>query len=116
DSAKLDKGKFQLEYRDFYLVEEVDSVVSTLWLQAQRKGLHLELQIDEDVQRYYHGVPDRLRQVLTNIIGNAIKFTEHGGITVIINSPEPDLLYFAIVDTGMGMTEAQLHSVFEAFA
>ncbi|MEG3756084.1 MHYT domain-containing protein [Psychromonas arctica] len=116
DSAKLDKGKFQLEYRDFYLVEEVDSVVSTLWLQAQRKGLLLELLIDEDVQQYYHGVPDRLRQVLTNIIGNAIKFTEKGSVTIKINSPQPGTLHFAIIDTGMGMTQSQLESVFESFS
>ena len=116
DSAKLDKGKFQLEYRDFYLVEEVDSVVSTLWLQAQRKGLLLELQIDEQVQQYFHGVPDRIRQVLTNIMGNAIKFTEQGGVTIKVNSPQPDTLHFAVIDTGMGMTEAQLQSVFEAFS
>ncbi|MDN2664533.1 ATP-binding protein [Psychromonas sp. 14N.309.X.WAT.B.A12] len=116
DSAKLDKGKFQLEYRDFYLVEEVDSVVSTLWLQAQRKGLLLELQIDEQVQQYFHGVPDRIRQVLTNIIGNAIKFTEQGGVTIKINSPQPDTLHFAVIDTGMGMTDTQLQAVFEAFS
>jgi len=116
DSAKLDKGKFQLEYRDFYLVEEVDSVISTLWLQAQHKGLQIELDIAQDIQRYYHGVPDRLRQVLTNIVGNAIKFTEQGSITIRVQNTRPDLLHFSIIDTGMGMTESQVATVFEAFS
>jgi len=116
DSAKLDKGKFQLEYRDFYLVEEVDSVVSTLWLQAQHKGLQINLNIDKDAQCFYNGVPDRLRQVLTNIIGNSIKFTEQGSVTINISHQPQDSLYFSISDTGIGMTKAQLDTVFEPFA
>ncbi|MEL0658950.1 MHYT domain-containing protein [Psychromonas arctica] len=116
DSAKLDKGKFQLEYRDFYLVEEVDSVVSTLWLQAQHKGLQINLNIDKDAQCFYNGVPDRLRQVLTNIMGNSIKFTEAGSVTIAIKNTQLGFLHFAISDTGIGMTQAQLDSVFEPFA
>jgi PAS domain S-box-containing protein len=116
DSAKLDKGKFQLEYRDFYLVEEVDSVVSTLWLQAQHKGLLINLNIDKDAQCFYHGVPDRLRQVLTNMIGNSVKFTEQGSITITIKNKQSGFLHFAISDTGIGMTPTQLASVFEPFA
>lgn len=116
DSAKLDKGKFQLEYRAFSLVEEVDAVVSTLWLQAQSKGLQVELSIEEDIQRFYHGVPDRLRQVLTNLLGNAIKFTEEGGVSIIIKRDHVGNIQFSITDTGIGMTPAQLASVFDAFA
>ncbi|WP_160064943.1 MHYT domain-containing protein [Psychromonas sp. L1A2] len=116
DSAKLDKGKFQLEYRDFYLVEEVDSVVSTLWLQAQHKGLQINLNIDKDTQCFYNGVPDRLRQVLTNIIGNAVKFTEEGSVTITIKNKQTEFLHFAVSDTGIGMTQTQLDSVFEPFA
>ena len=108
DSAKLEKGKFQLEYRDFSLVEEVDSVVSTLWLQAQHKNLDINLNIEKNIQRFYHGVPDRLRQVLTNLIGNAIKFTEQGHVNIAIKSEAEDFLTFAISDTGIGMTQQQL--------
>lgn len=116
DSAKLEKGKFQLEYRDFSLVEEVDAVVSTLWLQAQSKVLSLELNIHPDVQGYYNGAPDRIRQVLTNLIGNAIKFTERGGITINIGNTDNGLIQFVIKDTGIGMSEAQLATIFDAFA
>jgi len=116
DSAKLDKGKFQLEYRDFSLVEEVDSVVSTLWLQAQHKGLEIKLNIDKQTQGFYNGVPDRLRQVLTNLVGNALKFTQQGHVTIDIKSKQEGLLTFSISDTGIGMTQDQLVTIFDAFA
>jgi PAS domain S-box-containing protein len=116
DSAKLDKGKFQLEFRDFSLVEEVDAVVSTLWLQAQSKGLDLALNIHANVQGYYNGVPDRIRQVLTNLIGNAIKFTEQGQVSIDISSTSDELVTFVIKDSGIGMTEPQLATIFDAFA
>ena len=116
DSAKLDKGKTQLEYRDFSLVEEVDAVVSTLWLQAQGKGLNLTLNIHSDVHSYYNGAPDRIRQVLTNIVGNAIKFTEQGKVSIEIIQSASQLVTFVIKDSGIGMTEAQLATIFDAFS
>jgi len=116
DSAKLDKGKFQLEYRHFSLVEEIDTVISTLWLSAQEKQLEINLNIEKNCQRFYHGVPDRMRQVLTNIIGNAIKFTECGSISIDITSLQANELHFSISDTGIGMTPSQVAVIFDAFA
>ncbi|MGJ8692628.1 MAG: MHYT domain-containing protein [Thalassotalea sp.] len=116
DSAKLDKGKLQLEYRDFSLVEEVDAVVSTLWLQAQNKGLEIALNVDKAAQCYYNGAPDRIRQVLTNLIGNSVKFTEQGKISITIKENTPGLLTFSISDTGIGMTPEQLETIFDAFS
>lgn len=116
DSAKLDKGKTQLEYRDFSLVEEVDAVVSTLWLQAQNKGLDLTLNIRSCVKAYYNGAPDRIRQVLTNIVGNAIKFTEHGKVSIDIFQSENQFITFVIKDSGIGMTAPQLATIFDAFS
>ena len=116
DSAKLDKGKFELELRDFSVIEEVDSVVSTLWLQANSKGLYLNVDVAENVATAYHGAPDRIRQVLTNLIGNAIKFTAEGGVSINVGIKPSGCIEFAISDTGIGMTEAQLSLVFDAFA
>jgi len=116
DSAKLEKGKFQLEFRDFSLVEEVDAVVSTLWLQAQSKGLDLTLNIHPEVQGYFNGAPDRIRQVLTNLIGNAIKFTEQGKVSIDISNSDTELVNFVIKDSGIGMTAVQLATIFDAFA
>ena len=116
DSAKLDKGKIDLELRDFSLVEEIDAVVSTLWLQAKNKGIGLDLQISEELSHYYHGAPDRLRQVLTNLVGNAVKFTEKGGINIRVKGTDDGLIEFIIQDTGIGMTQDQLAQVFDAFS
>lgn len=122
DSAKLDRGKVDLEFREFSLVEELDAVVSTLWLQAKNKGVHFELQFADKLSHFYSGAPDRLRQVLTNLIGNAVKFTEQGNIVIAVDLLEIDsdskqhLIQFAIQDTGIGMTPEQLTNVFEAFS
>ncbi|MGX9462869.1 MHYT domain-containing protein [Shewanella sp. A14] len=116
DSAKLDKGKFELELRDFSVIEEVDSVVSTLWLQANAKGLFLKVNVSPDVAVSYYGAPDRIRQVLTNLLGNAIKFTAEGGVSIDVTVMPNGYIEFAINDTGIGMTPEQLALVFDAFA
>lgn len=116
DSAKLEKGKFQLEFRDFSLIEEIDAVVSTLWLQAQEKNVSIKLDIDASISGYYNGVPDRLRQVLTNILGNAVKFTESGEIMITVTQIAPQKFRFAIKDSGIGMSPDQIESVFDAFS
>lgn len=115
DSAKLEKGKFQLEYRDFSLVEEIDAVVSTLWLLAQEKNVPIKLNIDPNIGGYYNGVPDRLRQVLTNLLGNAVKFTHSGEIVITVTEVTPQKFKFVIKDSGIGMTPEQIESVFDAF-
>ncbi|NVK23426.1 MAG: PAS domain S-box protein [Gammaproteobacteria bacterium] len=115
DSAKLDKGKLELETIEFSLIEEVDSVVSTLWLQARSKGLALNVNVPNKLEGYYLGSPDRIRQVLTNIIGNAIKFTESGEVTVTLTPGDDNMVRFEISDTGIGMTPEQVESVFDPF-
>ena len=114
DSAKLDKGKLELEFRDFSLTEEIDSVVSTLYLQARNKGLLINTDISSELAQVYRGAPERIRQVLTNIIGNAIKFTEQGSVAIRV-APCDKGIQFDVEDTGIGMTEEQVEKVFEAF-
>lgn len=116
DSAKLDKGKLELELRDFSIIEEVDSVVSTLWLEANKKGLYLNIHVSPDINQYYYGAPDRIRQILTNLIGNAIKFTAKGGVEVRVNRLENSNIELSIRDTGIGMTADQVKGVFDAFS
>jgi PAS domain S-box-containing protein len=115
DSAKLDKGKLELELRKFSLVEEVDAVISTLWLQARNKGLELTTNISYKLGNFYFGSPERIRQVLTNLIGNAIKFTEAGEVTVSVYPINDHKVKFDIKDTGIGMSKKQQASVFDAF-
>ncbi|MBD3584260.1 PAS domain S-box protein [Salinimonas sp. HHU 13199] len=115
NSAKLEKGKLELEFRDFVLTDEVDTVVSTFWLEAQRKSLLLNVNLDKNLADAYNGVPERIRQVLNNLIGNAVKFTEKGSISLTITA-QGNAVKFVVSDTGIGMTQEQLARVFDAFS
>jgi len=115
DSAKLEKGKLELEYTDFSLPALLDTVVSTLWLQARKKQLQLTLELDPAAGEFYYGAPDRLRQVLTNLLGNAIKFTEHGSVGVKVQLSAASELTFSISDTGIGISPQRLPYIFDAF-
>ncbi len=115
DSAKMDKGKFDLEYRDFSLVEEIDTVVSTLWLEVRKKGLDLSVDISPKLAPIYYGASDRIRQVITNLIGNSVKFTAEGKVSLTVKPLEDNYIQFCIEDTGIGMTQEQVDKIFEAF-
>ena len=116
DSAKLDKGKLDLDFRDFVLTEEIDTVVSTFWLEAKRKSLELEIVLEDGLDTHYHGAPERIRQVLGNLIGNAVKFTSQGRIMLKVGPAPDNRIGFTISDTGIGMSEDQVARVFDAFA
>ncbi|WP_334018356.1 MHYT domain-containing protein [Alteromonas sp. S015] len=115
DSAKLDKGKLDLDYRDFLIREELNLVISTFWLEAKRKKVGLVLNVDDSVANGYRGVPERMRQVLNNLIGNAVKFTHEGEVTINVKNDEK-FVYFDVTDTGIGMTQEQVERVFDPFS
>ncbi|MBT1062484.1 PAS domain S-box protein [Bowmanella sp. Y26] len=115
DSAKLEKGKLELEWRDFSMMELTDQVVSTLWLQARKKGLELTLHLAPELHEFYRGAPDRIRQVLTNLVGNAIKFTEQGQVRLDVGVEQEGIVRFCITDTGMGIEAERLKHIFEPF-
>ncbi|MDD4863133.1 MAG: MHYT domain-containing protein [Alishewanella agri] len=114
DSAKLEKGKLELEQTDFNLTELLDNVVSTLWVEARNKQLELKLILDPKLKPYYFGAADRLRQVLLNLLGNAIKFTERGTVTLEVSTSASGL-QIAIRDTGIGIAPERLSRIFEPF-
>lgn len=114
DSAKLEKGKLELEQTDFNLTELLDNVVSTLWVEARNKQLELKLILDPKLKPYYFGAADRLRQVLLNLLGNAIKFTERGTVTLEVNTSTSGV-QIAIRDTGIGIAPERLSRIFEPF-
>ena len=116
DSAKLDKGKLELEYTDFLLSEEIDTVISSFWLEAKRKGLDLRVDLSGKLAKAYNGAPERVRQVLSNLVGNAVKYTEQGGVSLTVQPLQNGDVQFIIADTGIGMSEEQLKKVFDAFA
>ncbi|KAF4516089.1 hypothetical protein B566_EDAN000327 [Ephemera danica] len=123
DFSKIDAGKLDLERLDFDLRTTVEDAVSMLAERAQSKGLELACLIHGTVPAAVCGDPGRLRQILTNLIGNAIKFTERGEVVVTVSAvgavdtswhPSVDLR-FDIVDTGIGLTAEQCAKVFQPF-
>ena len=115
DSAKLEKGKMELETIDFSLLEELDQVITILWVQASAKGLELRSEISPQLEGVFQGAPDKIRQVLTNLLGNAIKFTDTGNVTLTVY-PEGNEVVFAVSDTGIGIPQHRLKAIFDPFS
>jgi len=120
DSAKLEVGQMQIENSPFDLREAVEGVAEVLSVRAGAKELDLVLSIDPRTPRKVIGDSHRLRQVLMNLVGNAIKFTDRGEVTVLlevtdVGSGEVDLS-LNVRDTGIGIAEEDQASVFERFA
>ena len=119
DFSKIEAGRMQLEETEFALDGVLDNVTSVLLHRAQEKGLELQYVVDPDVPPKLNGDPLRLGQILINLIGNAIKFTAKGSITVFVRRLPGDgslaHLEFDVQDTGIGMSIAQQQSLFNAF-
>ncbi len=115
DSAKLEKGMLDLEILDFSMRELVDSVISSLWLQARKKQLELKLSLDPLAAGYYKGAEQRIRQVLNNLVGNAVKFTAQGSVELKIYPTEQGDIRFDIIDSGIGIDADRLQSIFDPF-
>jgi signal transduction histidine kinase/CheY-like chemotaxis protein len=117
DLAKVESGRVSLESMPFSPREVVERGLETLAIRAHEKRLELVAQIDSTVPELVFGDPFRLRQILINLIGNAIKFTESGHVLVVLQ-PDPaaaGLLRFEVRDTGIGIPADKLGSLFEPF-
>jgi two-component system, sensor histidine kinase and response regulator len=117
DVSKIEAGKLRLEAREFDLREVTLGIVKSFRVQADAKDLSLSCDFASGVPALVRGDPERLRQILINLIGNAIKFTDHGRIAVAIDCwPEgADALHFAVTDTGIGIPAEKQAMIFEAF-
>ncbi len=119
DYSKLESGKLDIEVIDFDLRMTLKQTITILLNVAQKKGLELTNFIHSDVPSLLSGDPGRLRQILTNLIGNAIKFTSSGGITVGSEVEKEDDTYvtvkFSVKDTGVGIPEERRKVIFEKF-
>jgi len=118
DLAKVESGRVSLERVPFSPREVVERVLETLAIRAHEKRLELVAQIDSKVPELVVGDPFRLRQILTNLVGNAIKFTEHGHVLIAlqIDPKAAELLRFEVRDTGIGIPADKLDSLFEPFS
>jgi PAS domain S-box-containing protein len=120
DFSKLEAGVMQLENIEFDLSSCVEDVVDLLATPADAKGIELMGWIDSDVPRKCTGDPVRLRQVLMNLTGNAIKFTALGEVVVHASleseTPTEATIFFRVTDTGIGISEENLHKLFQSFS
>jgi signal transduction histidine kinase/CheY-like chemotaxis protein len=120
DFSKVESGKLDLEMIEFNLYDCVGETMKALALRAHQKGLELAYDADSDVPPQLLGDPSRLRQILVNLVGNAIKFTQHGEILVTIESGPQDArgveLHFKVKDTGIGIPREKQGLLFKAFS
>jgi len=122
DFSKIEAGKFRLEKTDFVLKNEIDEIYALFTPKVEEKELRLLIEIDHHIPKALHGDVTRLRQILINLLANAIKFTEHGHIKLRIElathkSTQDDEfpLNIIIEDTGIGITEEQQAELFQPF-
>jgi len=119
DFSKIEAGKLDLENVTFSLRESLAKTVKTLMRPAQEKGLDLVLHVDSQVVDLLAGDPVRLRQIIVNLIGNAIKFTDSGGVTLSVRQEFQDIEYlmlrFSVTDTGIGIPIEMQKEIFSSF-
>jgi two-component system, sensor histidine kinase and response regulator len=119
DLSKIESGRLDFEEIDFDLGAMLDDFVESMAVRAQEKGIELLSDIASDTPKAVRGDPGRLRQVLTNLVGNAIRFTEAGEVVVRVElarqTDEICVLAFTVSDTGIGIPAARLPSIFDKF-
>lgn len=119
DLSRLEKGKVKLEDLPMDLHECIDESIDQVTLAAHKKGLNLAFAMDTITPRMIRGDSVRLRQILGNLLDNAIKFTERGSILVLVSSKFSDYEYevhFVIKDTGIGVPEDRMDRLFKSFS
>lgn len=117
DVSKLESGKLELETVAFHLPNALAEALRVTDHSAADKGLRLVMDYDAELPLRFKGDPARLRQVVLNLVGNSIKFTEKGSVTLSVRPwKQTNMLHFAITDTGIGMTPEQSTKVFKAFS
>ncbi|WP_419811244.1 ATP-binding protein [Bacterioplanoides sp.] len=120
DLSKIDADKLIMDHSSFNLREVVDQVLTVLAPQAYHKQLDLYHHIASDVPLHVIGDPLRLKQIITNLVNNAVKFTKHGNVKVLVSlinrNHKRASLQFEIRDTGIGLSQEQINRIFDAFS
>ncbi len=120
DFSKIEAGKLDLDPLDFNLRDHLEETVTTLALRAHSKGLELACHVLDDVPDALIGDPGRLRQVIVNLIGNAVKFTSEGEVVMHVEKESQNdthaVLHFSVHDTGIGVPASKLGLLFKAFS
>lgn len=115
DQSKIEAGKLEINNIDYDLNTVLEQTRATLMTRAREKDLWFSVEVADDVPTSLHGDPNRLRQILLNLVGNAIKFTIEGGITLRISRGRKGFLKYEVQDTGIGISSELQASLFERF-
>lgn len=120
DFSKIEAGKLTLERKPFRVFQAIEQAVQLFSGRAEEKGVSLELSTDKDLPSKVFGDSVRFSQILTNLVGNAIKFTDHGSVTVTITVPyltdRSVSIRCAVTDTGIGIPPASVQNLFQSFS
>lgn len=115
DMARIEAGKMELELLDFDIAQLIETSVNVIRSQAQQKGLGVVTEFSPDLIRWVRGDPARLRQILLNLLNNALKFTEKGSIHVSARHVGDRMVEISVADTGVGIPPNRLGAIFEKF-
>ena len=119
DFSKIDAGKLDMETNNFFLIETIDEITDMFREKTSEKNLELVVYIDKDIPNALVGDPSRLRQIIVNLMSNAVKFTDKGEIYLHVSTQEKTdshtLLQFAVKDTGIGIPDNIINKLFSAF-
>lgn len=118
DTSKIESGKLEIIPMEYELDSLLNDVVNAIYLKAKEKGLKLEIQVDEKLPNCLYGDDVRIRQILINLLNNAVKYTNEGSITFLAEDRSTEnetILYFEVSDTGIGIKEEDLPRLCEAF-
>jgi signal transduction histidine kinase/CheY-like chemotaxis protein len=120
DFSKIEAGRVDLEEVDFDILECVEGALKTVALRADEKGLELLCEISPEVPTFIAGDPNRLRQIILNLVGNAVKFTEKGEVAIKVHADlledKASTLHFTVSDTGIGIAPDKIESIFDSFS
>lgn len=120
DLSKVEAGKMELVTNDYYIKAVVGDVVNMMDIAASQRGLMLKCQYDESIPCRYHGDEGRIKQILINIMNNAVKFTKEGYVKISVSGcqgkePGTEMLSFSVEDTGCGIRQEDMEKIFEDF-
>jgi len=119
DLSKIEAGHFEIERERFSPVQVVNEVVSLMRVRARDNQLDLRVEYENEIPESIHGDPTRLKQILVNLVGNAIKFTSGGRVTVglaLLRDREEPRIRFDVIDTGIGLSPEQINRLFQPFS
>ena len=116
DFSKVEAGKLSIEKIEFDLFKVVDSVISIIEFKAQEKNLELNVNYGDEIGRGFYGDSLRIGQILTNLMGNAVKFTDNGEIEISVSKVNDNRFRFEVKDSGIGLTQKEQKQLFKSFS